>query len=119
MAQNCSKSGKPETAIPSQARNYFRKGVETRGEAPKPRMGNGEGIVQATNSFNGAVKAEVVRKSADPYQVVGGQVPPPAPNFALEPKMEPSWHVFGPEPARFGPEPGQILLTEKIVVPTA
>jgi len=21
--------------------------------------------------------------------------------------MEPSWHVFGPEPARFGPVPGQ------------
>ena len=36
-------------AIPSQARKHFREGVETRRAAPKPRVGNGEGIVQTTN----------------------------------------------------------------------
>jgi hypothetical protein len=36
-------------AIPSQARKHFREGVETRRAAPKPRAGNGEGIVQTTN----------------------------------------------------------------------
>jgi hypothetical protein len=25
--------------------------------------------------------------------------------------MEPSWHVLGPEPARFGPAPGQYRKT--------
>jgi hypothetical protein len=36
-------------AIPSQAWKHFREGVETRREAPKPHVGNGEGIVQTTN----------------------------------------------------------------------
>ena len=36
-------------AIPSQARKHFREGVETRRAAPKPHVGNGEGIVQTTN----------------------------------------------------------------------
>jgi hypothetical protein len=35
-------------AIPSQARNHFWEGVETRRAAPKPHEGNGEGIVQTT-----------------------------------------------------------------------
>ena len=36
-------------AILSQARKQFREGIENRRAAPKPRMGNGEGIVQTTN----------------------------------------------------------------------
>ena len=36
-------------AIPSQAWKHFREGVETRRAAPKPHVGNGEGIVQTTN----------------------------------------------------------------------
>src|ERR1017187_2382079 len=35
-------------AIPSQARNQFWEGVETRRAAPEPHTGNGEGIVQTT-----------------------------------------------------------------------
>ena len=64
-------------AIPSQARKHFREGVETRRAAPKPHMGNGEGIVQTTNPPSGAAKAEVVRKSAG-RKAVRGQFPPPA-----------------------------------------
>jgi len=34
------------------------------------------------------------------------QFPPPAPHLTHElARMEPSWHVLGPEPARFGPAP--------------
>src|ERR1035437_8671346 len=55
--QNCPNSGKPEMAIPSQARpeHSSREGVETRRAAPKPRTlapdlpGDGEGIVQTAN----------------------------------------------------------------------
>jgi hypothetical protein len=50
--QNCSNSGKPEMAIPSQARrDISREGVETRWAAPKLRYPSeeGEGIVQTAN----------------------------------------------------------------------
>jgi hypothetical protein len=50
--QNCSNSGKPQMAIPSQARrDNSREGVETRRAAPKLRSfpEEGEGIVQTPN----------------------------------------------------------------------
>ncbi len=50
--QNCSNSGKPQMAIPSQARrDTSREGVETRRAAPKLRnlSEEGEGIVQTAN----------------------------------------------------------------------
>jgi hypothetical protein len=54
------KVGETLNGNPEPSPEAFREGVETRRAAPKPHMGNGEGIVQTTNSRSEAAKAEVV-----------------------------------------------------------
>src|SRR3989304_8526787 len=91
--QNCSNSGKPEMAIPSQAwtaDNAGREGVETRRAAPTARR-QGEGIVQTTNAacmfYMQAWrrrKPQMARKSVGPQGLWGFESPRPHHFFSLE-----------------------------------